>query len=117
MNAGVKLSTHRFPFDHRPVSQMVHEPALQFVRRRADRAPVVREHVSDADVHVIALRKHVRIALGCAAGTFVRRGALPVARGLVAVRHPKVDGSRSRNTSRGVSSIMSRATDGPANPD
>src|SRR5262249_52923525 len=59
-----EVSSYPLPFDDPSRAQLVHETALQSVRRPVDRTPVVVQDIPDTDVHVIALWKDVRVALG-----------------------------------------------------
>ena len=68
------------------------------------------EHVADADVDVIALRERCRHNLPVRVASPVDPSAIGVPRGSYPYETHSVDGSTSRSSSRGVSSIMSSAT-------
>ena len=57
-----EVPPNRFAGDDASRAQPVDQSALQLVRRLVDRLAVVRQHVADADVDVVALREDVRIA-------------------------------------------------------
>src|SRR5439155_12735062 len=55
----------RLPDDNVAFAEARHERALHIVGRLVDGLPVMREHVADSNVDVVAFRKHVRITFGC----------------------------------------------------
>ena len=56
----------RCALEHAASLQLADEPPLQIVRRLVDVRAEPLEHVADADVHVLRLREHVRVAFRAA---------------------------------------------------